>query len=374
MRVLFLSTGLATGGAEKQLVRLVGELVRHGVQASVIALRGGPVVEELQALRANVEIAGLSGVGDLPRALRTVHYATRAFGPDIVQGWMYHGNLAASFARRWAAPKAKLAWGVRQSLYDLAREKPGTRWVIRACAQCSRGAHAIVYNSHTARAQHEAFGFAPARAQVIDNGFDTERLRPDPAARSAVRAMLGLAESTPLIGLIARYHPMKGHEVFLQAATLLAQRRRDVHFLMAGRDVTPENPALRALFSAPVLEGRIRCLGERSDVPQLTAALDIASSSSWGEAFPNAVGEAMSCGVPVVATDVGDVRRIVDEAGIVVPVGDAEALAQAWDSLLADPERRKAMGEAGRQRVVEHYSVAAMAKRYIELYEELIRE
>ncbi len=374
MRVLFISTGLATGGAEKQLMQLVGELMRRGVQASVIALRDGSVAEEIEALGVPVEIVGLSGVGDLPRALRTMIHVTGTFRSDVVQGWMYHGNLAASFARRWAAPMAKLAWGVRQSLYDLSREKPITRWVIRASARSSRKAHAIVYNSHTARAQHEALGFAPARARVIDNGFDTERFRPDSAARGAVRAMLGLDVSTPLIGLIARYHPMKGHEVFLQAAALLARRRQDVHFLLVGRDVTPANPALQVQLSAPVLARRVHCLGERSDIPSLTAALDIASSSSWGEAFPNAVGEAMSCGVPVVATDVGDVRRIVGEAGIVVPVGDAERLAQAWDLLLANPERRKTMGEAGRRRVGERYSLAAMATRYLALYEELMRD
>ncbi len=374
MRVLFISTDIATGGAEKQLVRLLSELSQEKIKTSVVALRDGPVAGEVRSLGVPVHIAELHTFNHLPRVFSKIFHLTRAFGPHIIQGWMYHGNLTASFARRWGVPKAKVVWGVRQSLYDLGREKPGTRWVIRASARLSIGVQAIIYNSYTSRAQHEAAGFAAARGHVIDNGFDTKQFRPDPGARKSVREMLGLADCTPLIGFIARYHPMKGHEVFLRAATRLAQGRQDVHFLLVGRGVTPDNSALSALFCAPVLKGRVHCLGERSDIPRLTAALDIASSSSWGEGFSNAVGEAMSCAVPVVATDVGDVRRIVDDAGLVVPVGDADALAEAWALLLADPERRRTMGEIGRRRVEEHFSVEAMAKRYLEIYEELIRD
>lgn len=371
VRVLFLATGLRIGGAEKQLLHLIGGLAQKGFSSSVVALRDGPVDEEIRALGVPVEALGVSGFRALPGALQRLARVTRAFRPDLVQGWMYHGNLAASFARRWASPQARLLWGVRQSLYDLRREKALTRQAIRASAWMSTGVQAIVYNSHTARAQHEAAGFAAARGCVIDNGFDTEGFRPDPAARRAVRDMLGLTESTPLIGLIARYHPMKGHAVFLQAAALLAQRRPDVHFLLVGKEVSPDNKALAASFSAPALAGRVHCLGERSDVPLLTAALDIASSS-WGEAFPNAIGEAMSCGVPVVATEVGDVRRIAGEAGIVISPGDVEGLARAWEALLDDPARRRKMGEAGRRRVQAQFSVEAMAERYRALYEELM--
>lgn len=371
-RVLFVSTGLATGGAEKQLVRLLGVLTRQGVDASVVALQGGPVSEEIGALGVPVQIAGLFGVGGFPKTLRKLVGVTRAFRPDIVQGWMYHGNLAASLVGRWAAPNARIVWGVRQALYEFGREKWSTRWVIRASARVSARGQTIVYNSDTARAQHEVAGFAAAKGHVIDNGFDVDRFQPDPAARITVRETLGLAEQTPLIGLIARYHPMKGHDVFLRAAAQVAQRWPEVHFVLVGREVVPENPALSAYCGARMLAGRVHYLGERQDIPSLTASLDIASSSSWGEAFSNSVGEAMTCGVPVVATDVGDVRRIVGDAGIVVPVGDAAALAQAWDALLSDPCRRKSMGEAGRRRVEELFSVAVLGERYLALYRDLL--
>lgn len=373
MRVIIVATGLGVGGAEMQLARLAGKLLEAGRDVLVVALRGGTVADGIRAIGIPVVELGLVNAGCITAAARSLVAQIRTFRPDVIQGWMYHGNLAATMVRRFAMPQAKLIWGVRQSLYDIRHEKALTRHVIRASVLASRAAQAIVYNSHMALAQHETFGFSAARGHVIDNGFDTAEFCPNVEGRNAVRAMLGLAADTPLIGLIARYHPMKGHQLFLESAARLSASRHDVHFVLVGRGVMPDNPSLSRALSHPALAGHIHCLGERKDVARLTAALDIVSASSyWGESFPNAVGEAMSCSVPVVATDVGDVRRIVGDAGFVVSVGDADGLAAAWASLLADSNLRGRMGQLGRQRVLEYFSVEAMGRRYLELYEELL--
>lgn len=373
MRVLYVSTGLATGGAEKQLFRLISHLLGAGVEIGVVSLLSqGEVGKDIAALGVPVRSLDLTTLKHVPQGLVRLRAVVRSFNPHVLQGWMYHGNLVAYFASRHFAPKAQLVWGVRQSLYDLKREKPLTKQVIRLSAWISGAAHAIVYNSMTARVQHEALGFAARCGHIIDNGFDTQVFRPDATARLGVRRELGLLPDSPLIGLVARYHPMKGHEVFLTAAAQLAERRKDAHFLLVGEQAGPQNPILRECLKHPALAGRVHCLGRRDDMPRLTAALDIASSSSWGEAFPNVVGEAMSCGVPVVATDVGDVRRIVGEAGVVVPVGDVAALADAWANLLDHPELRTDMGQKGRQRIIDAFSVEAMGQRYQRLYEEVV--
>src|SRR3989304_9720276 len=115
---------------------------------------------------------------------------------------------------------------------------------------------------------------------VIPNGFDLSTFKPDPEARSAVRQELGLPPGSPLIGLIARFHPQKDHQTFLRAAALLAARRPDVHFLLCGDGITWDNPALTAWIMAAGLRGRLHLLGPRRDVPPLSAALDAATSSS----------------------------------------------------------------------------------------------
>lgn len=370
MRVLITSTGLATGGAERQLLALLKQWMRKGVETGVVSLASpGPVSQEIAALGIPLWHLGLDGAWRLPLAAGRLAAIARDFRPDVVQGWMYHGNLAALWAVRISG-RVPVVWGVRQSLYDLEREKPLTRRVIRLCARLSRHATAIVYNAHLPRRQHESFGFAAERGIVIGNGFDGAHWRPDDAARASVRRELGLPPETPLIGLIARYHPMKGHETFLQAATRFAKSRPDVHFLLAGHGVEVSmQPFADWLKALPLLAGRVHLLGERGDIPRLTAALDIASSSSWGEAFSNAIAEALLCGVPVVATEVGDVREIIGDSGLCVPVGDAEAMSEAWARLLSMPvEARRALGEQGRQRLLARFGIEAIADRYLELY------
>jgi glycosyltransferase involved in cell wall biosynthesis len=369
-RVLFVVTGLMTGGAEMMLWKLLSTF-SGAIEPAVVSLLGpGRLSREITALGVPVQHLDLRRPWMFPATAWHIGKFLRRFNPHVIQGWMYHGNLAALAARSFCAGSPRLVWGIRQSLYDLRNEKRGTRWVIRLTARLSGRVDAIVYNSETARAQHEALGFSPPHSLVIDNGFDTELFRPDPTAYREVRKELGLAADTPLIGLIARSHPMKGHEVFLGAAAMLVERMPAVHFLLAGKNVTATNPVFASWAAMPVLAGRLHLLGERRDVARLTAALDIASSSSsWGEAFPNALGEAMSCAVPCVATNVGDVPRIVGDTGIVVPAGDAQALALAWERLLSGPpQARIALGEAARRRVQENFALQRVAAQYQRLY------
>lgn len=371
IRVLFITTGLATGGAEKQLARLVANLDGKDVGAAVVSLAApGAVSPEIESLGVPVSHLNLARPWQLPWAVAQLLRVARCFRPHVIQGWMYHGNLAASFLGEFLG--VPVVWGIRQTLYDLQREQPGTQAVIRLSARWSPRATAIVYNAEVSRTQHEAFGFEPERGCVIGNGFDGGQWRPDIESRRSVRAELGIAPDAPLIGLVARYHPMKGHNVFLDAAARLAAIRPDVHFLLAGREVTPAHPLFAAHYHHGPLTGRLHLLGERADIPRLTAALDIASSSSWGEAFSNAIAEALLCGVPVVATDVGDTRTIVRDSGIVVPPGDAPALANAWETLLdCGLEARLAMGQAGRERLLTEYSIEAVAQAYAQLYERI---
>lgn len=370
-RILFVTTDLAAGGAQMMLVKLLSRLYGRRVEAEVVSLLPpGPLSKEIEALGVPLWHLGLDTPWRLPQAAVSLARITLRFRPDVIQGWMYHGNLAAWWARTVAARRARLFWGIRQSFYDFEGEKPLTRWMIWLGARLSPRAAAILYNSQTARDQHESAGYSAVHSRVIDNGFDTERFRPDRESYRSVRKELGLAPKAILIGLVARYHPMKGHAVFLAAARQLAARRPDVHFLLVGRDITPDHPLFRDATIDPHLRGRLHLLAERRDIPRLTAALDIASSaSSWGEAFSNAIGEAMSCGVPCVSTAVGDSPRIIDDTGFIVPVGDAAALANAWARLLALPSTEwQALGERARLRVIEHFSLDHIAARYAALY------
>ncbi len=353
-----------------QLANLLSRLHGRSIDASVISLTSvGPVSPLIEELGVPIWHLGIEKATRLPAAVARLISISRAVRPHAVQGWMYHGNLAATWARGGSRGCPHLFWGIRQSLSDIANENPLSRQVIRLSARLSSQPDAIVYNSHSSRAQHEKFGFSSKDARIIDNGFDTNRFRPNPAVRRAVRQELGLAPDTLLIGLIARFHPMKRHTVFLEAAALLAARRPEIHFLLVGREVTADNPFFSPWLDTVALHGRLHLLGERVDLPQLTASLDIASSSSgWGEGFSNALGEAMCCGVPCVATDVGDARRIVGTGGVIVDNGDTRALADAWEGLLDLPSTaRDAIGAQARERMRSSFSLEAVADSYATL-------
>lgn len=370
-RLVFLTTGLSTGGAEMMLLKLCAGLDRDRYHPSVISLSDmgaiGPRIESLgipvHALGFRPGRASFSGWMQLRKLIGRLQ-------PELVQGWMYHGNLAACMA----AGGRPMVWGVRQSLYGLANERPLTRWVIRANALLSARARAIVYNSHISARQHEAFGFKAPLTHIIPNGFDIDLFTVDANARRLIRQELGVSDTTMLIGLIARYHPMKDHAVFLDAAAALIRECPTARFLLAGTGVDVGNTALTATIRRRGLGEHVFLLGERKDIRQVQAALDIASStSSWGEGFANVVGEAMSCGVPCVVTDVGDSAWIVGTTGSVVPRRDPHALARAWRALIeSGRERRQALGMQARERVIAKFSVGTVVRKYEDLYERVI--
>jgi len=371
-RVLHVITGLNTGGAETALCRLLETLRSPDFEHVVVAL-GPPgslsarvgAVAELHHLRMT---PSRPRPGDLWRLRRIV----RASAPDVVHGWMYHANIIATLATTGLG--IPVLWGIRHSLHDPEKEKRLTRQVIRAGALFSRRPRQILYNSVVSARQHESAGYDAARTRAIPNGFDTGLFRPDDAARRRIRVELGLPADALLVGLVARVHPMKDHANFLRAAGLFVAACPQAHFVLVGDGADADNPILRDLLDELGLQGHVRLCGRRTDISAIDAALDIASISSWSEAFPNAIGEAMACGVPCVATEVGDVKQIIGDTGVVVPARDARALAAGWAQLAAlDGPARRALGLRARQRIIEHYSLQAVSLQYADLYTSLIQ-
>ncbi len=369
LRIMHLITDLDIGGAETMLARLVAAMDRQRFDNVVVSMMtGGALRPVIEGEGIRVTDLGMRRGMPNPMALLRLHRMLRGEQPDILQTWLYHADLIGSLARR-SARTPVLAWNLRTSHLKLSRS---TTLVVRVLARLAHLPDVVIFNSKAGQNVHTRMGYRPRRAEVIPNGIDVERFQPSGEARAQVRAELGLSASTLLIGLIARYDPAKDHANFFRAADILVKARRDVCFVLVGRSVDSKNAALEAAISEQHLDGRVCLLGERTDIPRLTAALDIATSSSSGEGFPTVVGEAMACGVPCVVTDVGDSRLIVDDTGRVVPVKDPNALARAWDGLVEiGVEGRAKLGAAARSRIERYYSLSTIVKRYENLYQEL---
>ena len=375
MRIIHIITDLDTGGAEMMLFKLLATMDRRKNEHHVISLLDhGTLGEKIKALGIPIHVLELNRWSKWVCAPFALVRVVRKINPDIIQGWMYHGNLVASFVALFQSPSPPVLWNIRQSLTDIAIEKRLTVFLIKVGALLSKRPVRILYNSHTAATQHEALGYNSDKTFIIPNGFDVQQFRPDVQARISLRQSLGVAPDTQLIGLIARYHPMKDHDNFLQAAILIRKKHSSVKFVLMGKDVDASNRKIMSFLQETAMEEQVFLLGERTDVALVTAALDVAVNASRGESFPNAVGEAMACAVPCVVTDVGDSARIVGETGKVVPPRNPVALAEAINDLLDAPSsERENFGHAARLRIIEHFSIQHIASEYEGFYGNLLK-
>jgi glycosyltransferase involved in cell wall biosynthesis len=372
-RLLFISTGLGVGGAEISLLNILQHLDRNRFEPHVISLTGpGEVGTRIRAIgvptiELNFGRRPLTSFLSLVRAIRRLR-------PDVVQTWMYHADLLGGLAARLAGVY-RVSWGIRNSDLDPGVGGNSTITVRRICALLSRWLpRTIVSCSRVAADIHRNLGYRADRMVVIGNGFDLSQFRPDPAQRLAVRTELGLPGHAPLVIHVGRYHPHKNHQGLVRAAALVHRKHPDAHFVLVGPEVTEQNPTLSADVAAAGLTCVVHCLGLRGDIARLMAASDLLVLSSSSEAFPRVLGEAMACGVPCVSTDVGDSRVIVGDCGRVVSPHDDEALAAAVDELLSLPaSQREALGRQARERVLEHFDIRDIARRYQELYLNLAR-
>jgi glycosyltransferase involved in cell wall biosynthesis len=371
-RILHIITGLGLGGAETMLAKLIGgsACYRH----EVLSLTGkGEIGPRLEAMGVKVDTLDLDRAGRWITALPRLRALVRAQRPDLIQGWLNHGNLAALAAKFLARTDAPAVWNVRQSLGDMRFDKWRTRQVIRINARLSRRPAAILYNSVAGARDHEAIGYAPEKTVLIPNGFDLDRFLPLPGRRSEIRRSLGVGEDEVLIGLIARFDHWKNHGAFFAAASAILAGAPESRFLLAGDGMVADNPALRALIRDPLVLERSLLLGRRTDMPELNAALDIACNVSHGEGFPNAIGEAMAAAVPCVVSTAGDMAAIVGEGGIVAGGADADDIAAAVHALISmGSEGRAQMGDAGRKRIAAHFSLPAIVARYETIYADLL--
>ncbi|MEW6117623.1 MAG: glycosyltransferase [Nitrospirota bacterium] len=373
--IAFIITGLSTGGAEMMLYKLLSHMDKERFNPVVISLSDkGTLGGQIESLGIQVLTIGMKPGLPTFNGMRRLFRYVYGLKPDILQGWMYHGNLAAQIAGIFTARGVPVIWNVRQSLYSLKYEKKGTAFVIKAGSYLSRFPKKIIYNAKTSAEQHEALGYCVDNRLIIPNGFNTNDFSPSVEARNSVRSELKISKDAILVGLIGRYHPMKDHSNFFQAASLLIKRHPQAYFVLAGRQVDFANEHLRQIINDLNISENVRLLGERRDIPRLMAALDIASSSSsHAEGFANVIGEAMSCGVPCVVTNVGDSAFIVGDIGKVVPPRDPVVLATAWSELIEMGEdSRKKLGLKARQRIIDNFSLEKVVKKYEELYIEVM--
>jgi len=380
LRLLHVITGLGLGGAETWLARLLSRLPGEQFECRVVSLldldgEADALAGTIRALGVQVHSLGMRRGKPGPAAFLRLVGLLRQWRPQVVQTWLYHSDLLGLLATRASGCSAAVSWGLRSAYMDFSRYGLGTRLTVRACAALSAWPDAVTANSHAGAAHHLALGYRPKRLVVLENGVDTQCFRPDAEARARLRAEWGVDEATPLVGLVARMDPMKGHAVFCQAAALVLRRFPGACFLFCGTGTEPGAGELDRLVESNGLARSVIRLGRRADVNAVDAALDVLALASLGEGFPNALAEALACGVPAACLDVGDARRIAGPGGVVAraedsgPGADVGTQARALAGCLCQvlkltAQARAELGLAGRAHVLENYAEEAAAARW----------
>lgn len=355
------------------LLRLVEAMSKQGFEAEVVNL--GPtsaLVEAFERVRVPVYSLNLSSsFFEMIRGARRLRRIIQRSSPDVLQGWMYHANallLAAQILENRPRP---IFWNIRRGMDDYRERGRITRLFTRVNALFSNCASQIIYCSSESRRQHEEYGFFKKRGVVIGNGFDVYRFHPREDARIEFRSQLGCAENDIVIGNVGRFDVAKGHTYLLKAVKRLLAEVPNIRLVCVGRGMDASNVEIMNMLDSDEIRSRVHLVGERSALERIYPAFDIFCSSSIGEGFPNALSEAMACGVPCVATDTGASRELVEGVGEVVKPRDTAEIVDGLRSMIRKTsEERRVLGVAGRERIASQFALTAVAERYAELYRE----
>lgn len=360
---------LHVAGAEVLVQQTIRRLADH-VSATVICLdEVGTLGDELRQEGVPVTCLQRRPGRDWGAAWRLAR-ALDAFAADVVHAHQYTPFFYSALAKSMSRCRPRLIFTEHgrhfpdrvSSLRRLANRWVFDRWADEVNAVCAFSAQALA----------DQDGFARECIGIIPNGLDLSRY-PDPrdVDKEAVRARLGLEPAARFLVHVARMHPVKDQETLLRAFAEVARHHADVHLLMAGDGQLRQH--LEKVRDDLGLGARVRFLGVRRDVPELLQAADIFVLSSLSEAASLTLLEAMASGLPVVATDVGGNPEIVRDGkeGLLVPRQDPHAMAQAIDRLLQDPGLGVALGQAGRERVRQHYLLDQTIASYDALYRRL---
>ncbi|NIC04400.1 glycosyltransferase [Billgrantia bachuensis] len=372
MHIFHIITSLYPGGAQSALCRLCMRDTNN--KHTVVAMIGGGALEaRLIEQGIVVEALDFTRRGGLLKGFLALWRLLRSYRPDVVQTWMYHPDLIGGVCARLAGVR-HVCWGIRHTTLEPGKSSRSSILTARLCASLSGLVPCrIVCCAHEAARVHESLGYRSEKLIVIPNGYDLSDFYPYMENRGARQIFLSDSElHLPILGMVGRFNAQKDHENLLRALVDLKARGVDFRCLLVGADLDADNETLVRWIEKFDLQHEVKLLGLRSDIPTVMNALDLhVLSSSFGEAFPNVIAEAMACGTPCVGTDVGDTSMIIGKWGWVVPPRDSKKLADAIHQAIKERETSPSLWAQRRRSSAEHIRTHFTIDRMVAAFDDL---
>lgn len=362
-KIVHIITGLGSGGAEHMLYKLLKYSDREKYYHEVISLLDNGVYgKKIEDLGIKVYCLNLNKKNVFSSILRARRICKNF---DIVDTWLYHADIFGFLIAKVLLRK-KLIWNIRHSNLNKDANKPLNLKIVKINSVLSKYVNLITYNSNKALENHIKFGYANNNSTVIPNGFELDRFKFSMEDRLRIRQELGLKEDKVII-TVGRWDIQKDYYTLLKALNELKKQNVKFKMIMVGTNLDYENDELVTLIDSYNLKDNVILLGRRNDIPALLSAADIYVSSSLGESFSNAIGEAMACGLPCIVTDVGDSKLIVGDMGLVVEPRDYESLANALIKV-HNRKNSERLRKLRRCWISNNFSIEKIVREYEMLY------
>lgn len=374
MEIAFLIRKLDCGGAEKQLIITAKGLSERGHNVTIYTFyTNGELEYELNETSVKLSCLGKKGRWDILSLLINLFKFIKRDKVEVLYSFMYTQNIIAAIIKI-VYHKLAVIWGVRCSFMDFEKYTKLFKVAFKFECFMSRIPNLIISNSEAGKEYALKSGYKNKNFKVMFNGIDCESFKPDDQLGMELRKELDIGENQKLIGIISRIDYIKGHETFIRAASKISKLREDVVFICVGGGNEEYKNYLINLTEELQIKNKIIWYGKSKEVNKIYNALDILTSTSYGEGFSNVIAEAMACGVPCVVTDVGDSAYIVSEYGKVINVNDEEELMNKWNAILSLSEEKIIKLKYNcRKRIENKFSVENLIKNTEEEMRQIFR-
>ena len=358
MKVLHVITGLGSGGAERMMLNVVAALPH--CEHEVFSLTHADFY--LQELLPTVNRVTFCGSRNPLKIAIEIRSVFKSGDFDVLQSWMFHADFLSSIALGWRA-RTSVIWGVQAGELPIKQFGRRVVWIRKVLALlsyflCTR----IIVCSANAMDVLSRIGYQPRRMTMIPNSVDTEVFSPSTSITDV--------NKTSIFIVPARWHPMKNHRLLLTAWRTAVTSGLKGELWLVGSGMDRENIELSELISATNTSDSVVLHGQVEDMPRLYKRADfVCLSSSSGEGLPLALCEALASGLPAVVTNVGDMAKVVSDAGITVPSDDVSALSEALIAMASmDFTERAGLQKEARNQIVSKYSISVAAEQYLNVW------